>query len=64
MLEEHNKFMGGVSIFKNGEEIYQRSLGYVDVEKNIKADAASQYRIGSISKTFTAVMVLQLVEER
>ncbi|MEZ5056842.1 MAG: serine hydrolase domain-containing protein [Saprospiraceae bacterium] len=63
LLEEHNKFMGGVSIFKNGEEIYQRSLGYVDVEKNIKVDAASQYRIGSISKTFTAVMVLQLIEE-
>ena len=62
-LEENNKFMGGIAVSQNGEIIYQRNLGFADVERNIKADADSKYRIGSISKTFTAVLTLKAVEE-
>lgn len=55
--------MGSVSVFKNGLEVYQKSIGYADAEKNLKASASTKYRIGSISKTFTAAIVMQLVEE-
>jgi D-alanyl-D-alanine carboxypeptidase len=63
-LEENNKFMGSVAVSKNGEIIYTKSIGLADVENNIKATVNSKYRIGSISKSFTAVLVLKAVEEK
>lgn len=62
-LETNNKFMGSVAVSKDGNIIYSRSLGFIDFENKIKADANSKYRIGSISKTFTAVLVLKAVEK-
>ena len=55
--------MGSISIFSNGDEVYQRSIGYSDLEKNSEANATTKYRIGSITKTFTAVVIMQLIEE-
>ena len=62
LIEKNNAGMGSVSIFKDGKEVYQRSIGYADIEKKIRAKNNTRYRIGSISKTFTAVMLLQMVE--
>lgn len=62
-LEENNKFMGSVALSKDGEIIYSNSIGFSDLENKVKADDQSKYRIGSISKSFTAVMVLKAVEE-
>ena len=62
-LEANNKFMGSVAVSKDGRIIYSKSVGYCDVENNKKANEDSKYRIGSISKTFTAVLVLKAVEE-
>ncbi len=63
-LESNNKFMGSVAVSKNGDIIYIRSAGFSDVENGIKANENSKYRIGSISKTFTATLVLKGVEKR
>jgi D-alanyl-D-alanine carboxypeptidase len=62
LLEKNNKGMGSISIFKEGKEVYTKSIGYADVEHGLKADNETVYRIGSISKTFTATMIMQLVE--
>lgn len=62
-IEENNKGMGNFSLFQNGEEVYQNSIGFADVEERINAGADTKYRIGSISKTFTAAMIMQLVDE-
>jgi len=61
-LEQNNKFMGSVSVSKDGEIIYSKSVGFADVESKIKATDKTKYRIGSISKSFTAVLVLKAVE--
>jgi len=63
-LEANNKFMGSVAVSKDGNIIYSKSIGFADVENNIKADENSKYRIGSISKTFTSILVLKAVEEK
>ena len=63
-LEENNKFMGSVAISKNGEIIYTKTIGLADFESNVKATENSKYRIGSISKSFTTVLVLKAVEEK
>lgn len=62
-LEESNRYMGSVAVSKDGEVIYTRAIGYADVASNVKATEKSKYRIGSISKTFTAVLVFKAVEE-
>lgn len=62
-LEDNNKFMGTVAVSKNGSILYTKSIGFADVENNIKATEISKYRIGSITKTFTAVLVFKTVEE-
>lgn len=58
-----SRFMGTVLVTRNGKSIYQKSVNYADVENNISTNVGSRYRIGSISKTFTAVMVLKAVDE-
>lgn len=62
-LEANDKFMGSVAIAKNGKVIYTKATGYADVESKKKPDANTKYKIGSITKTFTATMVLKAVEE-
>lgn len=61
-LEANNKFMGSVALAKDGKIIYARSLGFADVENNIRAGENTKYRIGSITKTFTATLVMKAVE--
>jgi CubicO group peptidase (beta-lactamase class C family) len=64
ILEKNNKFMGTVSINKNGKQIYTKSVGFVNVETKQKANGSSKYRIGSLTKTFTAALIFKAVEEK
>ena len=43
--------------------LWSKSYGYADMEKKILADADTVYRIGSITKMFTALMLEQLTDE-
>lgn len=63
-LEDNNKFMGSVAVLRNGEVIYANAIGYADAEAGAKANTNTKYRIGSISKTFTAALTLKAVEEK
>jgi len=63
LIESKNQGMGSISLFENGLEVYQKSIGFENVEQGKKATAKTKYRIGSISKTFTATIILQLIEE-
>lgn len=62
-LEKFDKAMGSLAVWHKGRSIYQKSIGYADVEGKITATANTQYRIGSVSKMFTATVVMQLIEE-
>jgi CubicO group peptidase (beta-lactamase class C family) len=48
------------SVFRGDELVWQEALGLADVEASTDATPDTQYRIGSITKTLTAVCVLQL----
>lgn len=65
VLAANNKSMGSLAISKNGQLVYQKSIGNaaIDSPATIPASAKTKYRIGSISKMFTGTMVMQLVEE-
>jgi D-alanyl-D-alanine carboxypeptidase len=64
-LEANNKFMGTVVLSIDGKRIVDNQVGLFakNSETELKPNSETQYRIGSISKMFTAVMLLQLVEE-
>lgn len=64
IIEENERGMGGISIFHDGKEVYQKSYGYADLEKKVKNDASTKFRIGSISKTFTATVIMKLIENK
>ncbi len=48
---------------KDGKVIYNKSLGYKDLENKIQMEDSDVLRIASISKSFTAIGILQLVEQ-
>ncbi len=63
LLESHNKFMGSLSVTQNGKTLYQKTIGFVSIEDSIKSNHSTKYRVGSISKMFTASLLLKAVEE-
>jgi CubicO group peptidase (beta-lactamase class C family) len=65
-LAEKNKGMGSLTLAKDGNVLYSRSFGYSQINGNEKKPltAETKYRIASITKMFTAVMIFQLAEEK
>ncbi|MBI2428163.1 MAG: beta-lactamase family protein [Ignavibacteriales bacterium] len=65
ILGEKNKIMGSLTISKNGNVLYKRSVGYsvISDKEKIPATEKTKYRIGSVGKMFTATMIFQLIEE-
>lgn len=64
-INQKNKGMGSIIIAKDGNIIYNRSFGYSQITDTFKKPIteSTKFRIGSITKTYTAVMIFQLVEE-
>ncbi len=63
LLISKNKAMVSVVLARNGTTLYSRATGFASVEDNIAATVSTRYRIGSITKTYTSVMIFQLIEE-
>jgi CubicO group peptidase (beta-lactamase class C family) len=51
------------ALIKNGRVIWADAFGNSSINKEVVADTNTIYRIGSITKTFTAVILMQLVQE-
>lgn len=64
-LKEYFKIPGlAVSIEKNGKNIYRDYLGFSDLEKQIKLDSTALFPIASITKVFSGVLIMKLVEQQ
>ena len=64
-LSSHDKGMGSMAIAVNGTVIYQKAVGYSQINGDVKTPSTikTKYRIGSITKMFTVCMIFQLIEE-
>ncbi|CAG5016189.1 D-aminopeptidase [Dyadobacter sp. CECT 9275] len=60
-IENSNRGIGSVSIFKEGKEVYNRSFGQSKLE-NVQYNAETKYQIGSITKMITATLIFELIE--
>lgn len=60
LLEENNKLMATMIVTSGGNVAYKKAVGFADVEKEIKNSKDTKFRIGSITKAFTAVMIFSI----
>lgn len=61
-IMEKTKAIGlSVAVVKNGHIFYSESLGYKNYEANLLLSKRDIFRIASISKSFTATAIMQLV---
>jgi CubicO group peptidase (beta-lactamase class C family) len=56
------KFRGAVLVAKDGKPVFRKAYGYANSEWEIANTTDTKFRIGSITKQFTAMAILQLVE--
>jgi CubicO group peptidase (beta-lactamase class C family) len=65
LLQNRGLANGSLAVSVNGKIAYQRAIGFamIDSNKKIAANTDTKYRIGSVTKVFTAVLVFQLVDE-
>jgi len=60
---KNNQFMGTVLVAESGKVIYKKGFGYANIEWEIPNTPDTRFRLGSITKQFTAMLILQLVEQ-
>jgi CubicO group peptidase (beta-lactamase class C family) len=58
----HGLFNGSALVARHGRVIYKRGFGWANVEWDIPNGPDTRFRLASVTKQFTAVVVLQLVE--
>lgn len=61
-LEENHRFMGSVAVMKDGNVLFEEAYGRMSAD-GTPANPETVYRIGSITKSYTSVMILKLAEE-
>jgi len=66
ILDGNQRMMGSVTIRKADRVLYQRTIGFRDSTAAgwVRSDGETAFRIGSVTKPFTAVMVYQLIDEK
>ncbi|MEP4093592.1 serine hydrolase domain-containing protein [Reichenbachiella sp.] len=63
LYADYGKFNGSILVSENGKVIYKKGFGKANMEWNIPNQPNTKHRIGSITKQFTAMLVLQQVQQ-
>jgi CubicO group peptidase (beta-lactamase class C family) len=63
LYNKYDQFNGTVLVAEDGKVIYKKGFGLANMEWNIPNEPDTRFRLGSITKQFTATLVLQLVEQ-
>jgi len=62
-MKERGQFYGNVLIAEHNEIMFSKSYGYSDRDKKELLNEETLFNVGSVSKAFTAIAVLQLAEK-
>ena len=60
---DYGQFNGSVLVAEHGKVIYKKGFGYANMEWDIPNQPDTKFRLGSITKQFTSMLILQLVEQ-
>ena len=63
LAHKYRQFNGTALVAENGKVIYKGAFGMANMEWAIPNTPDTKFRLGSITKQFTAVLALQLVEQ-
>ena len=63
LLNDNNRAMGGVTISRDNNVAYENYFGFSNIETKLDINKQTLFRIGSVTKMFTAVICFQLIEE-
>lgn len=63
LMEQYDAVGLAVAVVKDGQIVYTHSMGLKDLENQIPLQENDIFRIASISKSFTATGIMQLVEQ-
>lgn len=58
-----DRFMGSVLVAKDGAPVFEQSSGWANIEWKIPNTAVTKFRLGSMTKQFTAAAILLLEEQ-
>lgn len=62
-MQQHRLASVSIAVVHDREIIYSQAFGYADIRKKIPATTETIYPIASITKVFTATMLMQLCEK-
>ena len=60
---EYGHLNGSVLVAENGKVVYKKRVGVANFEWLISNQPDTKFRLASVTKQFTAILVLQLVDE-
>ncbi|MDX1761049.1 MAG: serine hydrolase domain-containing protein, partial [Christiangramia sp.] len=60
---DYQQFNGSVLVADNGEVIFKKGYGLANMEWDIPNAPDTKHRVGSITKQFTSMIIMQLMEE-
>ena len=63
LFHGHNNFSGTVLVAQNGELLFSKGYGHASIEHGIPNGQTTKFRIASITKQFTSMLVMQMVSE-
>ncbi len=63
LYTEYGQFNGSVLVAGKGKVIYKKGFGMANMEWDIPNQSDTKHRLGSITKQFTSMLILQLVEQ-
>lgn len=59
---EHKQFMGSVLVMRGDQTLFEKSYGYANLEWNTPFTPDAKFRLGSLTKQFTAACIMLLQE--
>ncbi|HET7770745.1 MAG TPA: serine hydrolase domain-containing protein, partial [Chloroflexota bacterium] len=63
LIDEHRLPGVAVGIVRDQQLVWSAGLGFADVDRGTRPDAHTGFRVASISKTFTALAIVQLRDQ-
>lgn len=63
LMNDHSGAGFSYAIVEHQQVLHANAIGYADYSQRIKADTSSLYRIGSLTKCFTALLMIVLVQD-
>ncbi len=62
-LEKNKNFHGSILVAKEGKVLLDQSYGFADFKQNTMNKPQTKFAIGSVTKQFTAMAIMQLTEK-